>query len=96
MLASYHVIEEILKNWKDLEETKKTFEKFSERYPNDDELQKIFSEFQIYLKKKPGSLGKIKQKLQELGNTRKLDSSGGAKDLPYSDRRHFSQEYERA
>lgn len=94
MLASHYVIEDILKKWDNLDELKEEFAKFSQRYSQDEEFQKIYQEFKKIKGKK--DLKKIKEKLESLRNVRQIDSSGGAKDLPYADRRHLSDEYGRA
>jgi len=91
MYASHYVIEEILKKWGNLDELKREFSKFSRRYPQDEELQKIYREFKRYLKKKE-DWEKIKEKLESLKNIRRMDSSGGAEELPYADRRNLSEE----
>jgi len=58
---------------------------------SDEELQKIYREFKRYLKKKE-DWEKIKEKLESLKNIRRMDSSGGAEELPYADRRNLSEE----
>ena len=90
MLASYYVINDILDKWGKVDEVEKELEKFSLRYPQDQELLEIYQEFKEGVEKK-GDLDKIKGKLENLERVRKIDSSGGSKDLPYSDRRHLNE-----
>lgn len=87
VLASHHIIDEILKKWSNVDEVKKEFEKFSKRYPKDTEFQKIFEDYRKCIELK-GDLDIIKSKLKELGNIRKIAVSGGTR-LPYEDRRRF-------
>jgi predicted RNase H-like nuclease (RuvC/YqgF family) len=96
MYASHYVIEKILSKWDNLEELKEEFGKFSQRYSQDGEFRRIYQEFKETLKKEPKELGKVKRELESLRNTRKMDSSGGTRDLPYSNRRHLSDEYGKA
>ncbi len=87
VLASYHVIKEILKNWPNVDLTMKEFEKLSKRYPKDIEFQKIFEDYKACLNLR-GDLDIVKSKLKELENIRRIDVSGGTR-LPYEDRRRF-------
>lgn len=87
VFASHHIIAEILKNWSNVDATGKEFEKFSARYPNDMEFQKIFGDYKNCIESK-GDLDALKSRLKELENIRKIDVSGGTR-LPYEDRRRF-------
>jgi len=75
MVASHYVIEKILGKWTDLRDLKDEFEKFSKRYPDDIEFQKIYNEFKDYLKINTERLDEIKSELEELEKTRRTDVS---------------------
>jgi len=59
----------------ELSEIRGTFEKFSLRYKNDDELQSICDEFENYLKRRDYELmDRIIKELEELAYIRRLES----------------------
>jgi hypothetical protein len=89
ILAGYYVIKNLLLvlDRGDLTESKDLFDKFSRRYLNDEELQRIFDEFNSYLKIEDSKkLDNIKAALRELGEVRKREASGGT-ELWLKDRR---------
>lgn len=71
MVASHYVLEKILAKWGDLEALRDEFEKFSKRYPEDVELQKIHEDFQAYLRLNSDQLRDIKEKLRLLEDSRR-------------------------
>lgn len=71
MVASHYVLEKILSEWGDLHKLRAEFEKFSKRYPEDAELQKIYRDFQDYLKLNSEQLEDIKEKLRLLEDSRR-------------------------
>ena len=101
MIASHYIIEEILNSWDEKDKLKENLEKFSKRYPEDKELHEIYKEFMELSKKEEKdkdkeNLKKIKVKLEKLKERRAIITHGGSDNLPYSDRRHFSDEYARS
>lgn len=88
MIADHFVIKEILDVWTNKNELKEKFEKFSKRYPEDDELQVIYKEFKKALKDKRG-LAEVRKKLEELCNERIIEDMRGGDTLAFSDRRRF-------
>ena len=87
-MISYHVIEKILKEWEDLHAVKEDLDKFSTRYPDDVEFQKLYTKFKEYLTTETDKLEKIKSELKRLERIRKIESSGGMR-LPFRDRRRL-------
>ncbi|MBN2014832.1 MAG: hypothetical protein JW778_06595 [Candidatus Altiarchaeota archaeon] len=71
MQASHYVLEKILAKWGDLNELRDEFEKFSKRYPDDPELQRVYKDFQHYLKLNSEHFGDIKEKLRLLEENRR-------------------------
>jgi len=59
----------------ELSDIRETFEKFSIRYKNDDELQSICDEFESYLKHRDNELmDRITKELEELAYIRRLET----------------------
>ncbi len=89
MLATHFVIENILKKWENTQELEREFGKFSERYPEDKELQALYKKFKKCLKDKT-RLDEIKKELEKLYTKRAMtEPAGEADSLPYASRRHF-------
>ncbi|MBN2014837.1 MAG: hypothetical protein JW778_06620 [Candidatus Altiarchaeota archaeon] len=89
VLASHYVIKSIsiVLEKKDLADTEAVFEKFSSRYSEDRDLQKICDNFRAYLgTRNREELEKIKKTLERLNEARKKESVGGTK-LWFKDRR---------
>lgn len=72
MVASRYVIDKILKRWGNPRGLRDEFEKFSKRYPNDTELQRIYKEFQNYLRINTNKSERIKIKLSRLEENRRI------------------------
>ncbi|RLI89871.1 MAG: hypothetical protein DRO62_00625 [Candidatus Altiarchaeales archaeon] len=75
MVASHYVIEKILEKWTDLRDLKNEFEKFSKRYPDDIEFQRIYNEFKDYLRINTERLERIRSELEVLEKNRKTEVS---------------------
>ena len=87
--ASPYVIKNMSKvlEKKDLIETKEVFEKFLMRYENDEELRVICDDFMRYISTRDREmLSKIRSELEELKNTRRLETIGST-ELWYKNRR---------
>lgn len=92
VLAGHHVIKDIIEvvDKKDMEKLME-LQKFCERYPDDEELQKIMcgesSLAEEYIvSRDEASQGKLKKELHDLMTIRQIETSGGEK-LWFKDRR---------
>lgn len=89
VLASHYVIKSIsiVLEKQDIPKGTEVCNKFSKRYSEDADLQRIFNEFKAYLETRDdGELKKIKTALKRLTSIRKSETSGGTR-LWYKDRR---------
>ncbi|HIE34422.1 MAG TPA: hypothetical protein EYP86_04725 [Candidatus Altiarchaeales archaeon] len=81
MPVSHYVIEKILSRWNNLRMLKREFEKFARRYPDDDEFQEVYKEFNKYLRINSERLERIKEELKILEEKRKQESSVSGKSM---------------
>lgn len=89
VLASHYVIKSIsiILEKRDLAESEAVIEKFSSRYYEDKELQKICDDFKAYLAtRNKEELSKIKKTVERLNAVRKKERMGGTR-LWFKDRR---------
>lgn len=87
MLVSHYIAQDILESLDDHVKAEELFKKFSQRYEDDAEFNAIASLFDEYLKeRREEQIKLVRQKLENLEKTRKLEGSGGTR-LPFASRR---------
>jgi hypothetical protein len=92
MIASHHVISDLLEAWDDSEYFLRLLQKYLGRYPDDidlRELNRVYSE--TIEKKELGRLPQIRLRLEEMYQVRKLESGGSIR-TSQKDYRHLSDD----